>query len=387
MLKQLSNAALCAAFGLGCAGLGLVSMGASMAYATPVVVSVDGVTSEVDVLYGSVAEVLTDQGIALGPHDLVEPALPTVVTDDLTITVKHARPVSLDVDGRLGVYWTTATSVAELVGELGFDPQSVILSSDLEAFVDPAGLALAIDTGHDVTVSADGRSVALHSTGTVADALITAGLAWDEDDLVTPRPHEPLTEAVTISLIRVETGTTTREVAVLFETTIKDDPELERGRTAVDQPGETGLIVESVSQTYHDGVLMTEVVTASEQVKEPVARVERHGTKPLPPNVTVTPGSAQEIAFGQVMARGWDATQFQCLVNLWNRESGWRVNASNPSGAYGIPQALPGSKMASAGPDWQTNPATQITWGLGYISSRYGTPCGAWDFFQSRGWY
>ena len=66
---------------------------------------------------------------------------------------------------------------------------------------------------------------------------------------------------------------------------------------------------------------------------------------------------------------------------------GWNVYASNPSGAYGIPQALPGSKMATAGADWETNPATQISWGLGYITGRYGTPCGAWDTFNAQGWY
>ena len=89
-----------------------------------------------------------------------------------------------------------------------------------------------------------------------------------------------------------------------------------------------------------------------------------------------------------VMARGWGESEFNCLVSLWNKESGWRVNANNASsGAYGIPQALPGSKMASAGSDWQTNPATQITWGLGYIEGRYGTPCGAWASSEARGWY
>jgi hypothetical protein len=72
---------------------------------------------------------------------------------------------------------------------------------------------------------------------------------------------------------------------------------------------------------------------------------------------------------------------------LWQRESGWRYNAENPSGAYGIPQALPGSKMATAGADWQTNPATQIKWGLGYIQSRYGTPCSAWAFEEANGFY
>jgi hypothetical protein len=79
--------------------------------------------------------------------------------------------------------------------------------------------------------------------------------------------------------------------------------------------------------------------------------------------------------------------QFNCLVSLWNRESHWNVTATNPNGAYGIPQALPGNKMASAGPDWQTNATTQITWGLGYITGRYGTPCGAWAHSQATGWY
>ena len=81
-------------------------------------------------------------------------------------------------------------------------------------------------------------------------------------------------------------------------------------------------------------------------------------------------------------------TEWTCLLNLWNRESGWLYDAENPSsGAYGIPQALPGDKMASAGADWQTNPATQIKWGLGYISQVYGTPCSAYDFDVANGGY
>lgn len=100
------------------------------------------------------------------------------------------------------------------------------------------------------------------------------------------------------------------------------------------------------------------------------------------------PDSAQAIAYGMVTAHGWGQEQFNCLVALWNRESHWRVEANNTgSGAYGIPQALPGSKMASAGADWQTNPATQITWGLGYIAGRYGTPCGAWAHSEALHWY
>lgn len=85
---------------------------------------------------------------------------------------------------------------------------------------------------------------------------------------------------------------------------------------------------------------------------------------------------------------GWAKGQFGCLSRLWTRESNWDHRARNrSSGAYGIPQALPGGKMASAGSDWRTNPKTQIKWGLTYIKKRYGSPCGAWAHFQSRGWY
>ncbi|MFM9918696.1 transglycosylase SLT domain-containing protein [Lacisediminihabitans sp. H27-G8] len=122
----------------------------------------------------------------------------------------------------------------------------------------------------------------------------------------------------------------------------------------------------------------------TEKKKEPVIVVRTAGA---PAVGTPDPGSAQAIGHDMVLARGWGEDQFACLVSLFNRESHWNVYAANPSGAYGIPQALPGSKMASAGADWATNPATQISWGLGYIAARYGTPCGAWGHSQSTGWY
>ncbi|WP_228641940.1 lytic transglycosylase domain-containing protein [Microtetraspora sp. AC03309] len=93
-------------------------------------------------------------------------------------------------------------------------------------------------------------------------------------------------------------------------------------------------------------------------------------------------------AFRLVARRSWPGTQFQCLDSLWTRESGWNHRAENPSsGAYGIPQALPGNKMSGTGVDWRFNPVTQIRWGLKYIRLRYGSPCGAWGHFQSNNWY
>lgn len=85
---------------------------------------------------------------------------------------------------------------------------------------------------------------------------------------------------------------------------------------------------------------------------------------------------------------GLASADFDCIDNIWTQESNWNVRADNPrSSAYGIPQALPGSKMSSAGADWRTNPETQIRWGLGYIADRYETACSAWSFKQSHGWY
>jgi resuscitation-promoting factor RpfB len=97
------------------------------------------------------------------------------------------------------------------------------------------------------------------------------------------------------------------------------------------------------------------------------------------------------VALGKQMAAayGWDSgSEWDSLYALWNKESGWNERADNPkSGAYGIPQSLPGSKMASAGADWQTNPATQIKWGLGYIKSTYGDANAAWAHEQAKDWY
>jgi len=103
-----------------------------------------------------------------------------------------------------------------------------------------------------------------------------------------------------------------------------------------------------------------------------------------------TPDANRELGRSMATSRGWTAGEWTCLERLWTGESGWNHRADNPSSsAYGIPQSLPGSKMAAAGDDWETNPATQITWGMAYIADRYGTPCKALAAWTSRSphWY
>ncbi|MET8327121.1 transglycosylase SLT domain-containing protein [Streptomyces sp. NPDC005181] len=122
------------------------------------------------------------------------------------------------------------------------------------------------------------------------------------------------------------------------------------------------------------------------QAKEDAERASRSEVRSAS---AFTAQSSYTVAEVQAMARQMiPSDQFQCFSNIVNHESSWNYRATNASsGAYGLVQALPGSKMASAGADWQTNPATQIKWGLNYMDSRYGSPCGAWSFWQANNWY
>ena len=123
-------------------------------------------------------------------------------------------------------------------------------------------------------------------------------------------------------------------------------------------------------------------------ISEPEPVVETPAISAAPAAGVPDPGTAQAIAYSMLQSMGFGDDEYSCLVALWNRESGWNVYAFNASsGAYGIPQAVPGDKMAASGADWQTNPATQISWGLSYITGRYSTPCGAWAQSESQGWY
>lgn len=128
---------------------------------------------------------------------------------------------------------------------------------------------------------------------------------------------------------------------------------------------------------------------AAAKAKAAAAKAKAEAARLARLAVTNTPDGARAAA-QSIMAStyGWGSGQFSCLNSLWNKESGWNYKAYNANGgATGIPQALPGSKMAAAGSDWATNATTQVKWGLGYISATYGTPCAAWGHSQAMNWY
>jgi hypothetical protein len=116
---------------------------------------------------------------------------------------------------------------------------------------------------------------------------------------------------------------------------------------------------------------------------------EKREWEALKRRMSSDPSAKENQAYAKKMnaLKGWGGC-WDSLLTMWNHESGWNEHASNPgSGAYGIPQALPGSKMSSAGSDWHNNAMTQISWGLGYVGARYGDPCKAWSFWQAHHWY
>ena len=133
-------------------------------------------------------------------------------------------------------------------------------------------------------------------------------------------------------------------------------------------------------------VSRSDLRTAADPAKK--ARLDQRSGGQVTQTEDLSSQDPRTIAKALLPQFGFGADQFSCLDSIYNNESGWNVHADNPtSSAYGIPQALPGAKMASAGPNWQNDAATQIKWGLGYIKGRYGSPCSAWGFKQAHGWY
>ena len=186
----------------------------------------------------------------------------------------------------------------------------------------------------------------------------------------------------------------TVEETIPYETITRETEGEGTKQNKVVQYGEEGLRVVTYKVKYKDDVEVERTEISSEILKEPVEKIVEVRTVQVSTRglgeraASGSKADYQAYAEQQCIAYGWDETDFVCLVALWNRESNWNPYAENSSsGAYGIPQSLPASKMASCGADYLTNAETQIDWGLSYIAGRYGNPTNAWAHSQSVGWY
>ena len=228
--------------------------------------------------------------------------------------------------------------------------------------------------------------VALVAAGsfTTADATGLVDAWFGSDEAITDA-----LPAVTAAAVEVDVDTVTVTESIAPATIEQPDHVARAGTRTVVQAGVPGSQLVTYTVTKVDGKETARVPGVTVVVTPAVDEIVAVGQLTIPPATDVEKGSNREL--GMTMAAdqyGWTGDEWACLDNLWQRESGWSHTSQNlGSGAYGIPQALPGSKMAAFGADWATNPAVQISWGLSYVSGRYGTPCGAWSAFQSKGWY
>ena len=182
-----------------------------------------------------------------------------------------------------------------------------------------------------------------------------------------------------------------------FETVTKEVGEGDEVKDEVLQEGEDGIKEYTYKVKYQKDVEVEKTLLSEEIIKEPVEKIvqikktkvtSRSIEVPRAGEVGGTVGEYQEYAKERCAEYGWSDTDFDCLVALWNKESHWNVTAQNrSSGAYGIPQALPASKMAAYGSDYLENYKTQIDWGLNYIANRYGTPTAAYEHSSNVNWY
>ena len=275
----------------------------------------------------TVEEVLDRANIVLNEGDIVDPRVESEINaDNYFINIHRARPVVVR-DGTTERYLMSAS----------FDATSIAKEAGLTIY--------------------DGDEVKMVANANFLEAGLTN----------------------VYEVVRNGGRTITEEVELPFGEQTIADTNLEAGKTEVRQLGEVGVKRVYYNVYYVDNKEVTREVIREEVLREPVTRITAVGAKQaLPP--------ASGTCADWVRAAGVAEADVAAAVDLIYHESGCRVNAANRSGAYGIPQALPGSKMASAGADWETNPVTQIRWMAGYVT-RYGGWQGARNYWYAHGWY
>ncbi len=337
----------------------------------------------------TVAELLIKLGVTLNEGDVVEPALETpIYQDDFNINVYRSREVVIK-DGKKSVSTETASRspriIARNLGIVVYPEDEIVPESPTDLLEDGLAERYAIDRATPVTLILYGQLLPVRSQSkTVQELLDEKEIVLSEGDNITPSKETALTLSTKVVITRPGQTIATKEESIPAPTEYIDDPNLLQGVEEVREKGQPGKRVVTYDIQLKNGKEISRKKIQSITAFQPVPKIVARGTK----IVITNPSDNVKIGERLAAARGWTGGEFYCLYQLWQRESHWSTTAGNPStGAYGIPQALPGSKMATAGADWRFNPSTQISWGLGYVAGRFGTPCGAWNFFLSNNYY
>lgn len=326
--------------------------------------------------------------IQLDAQDNVEPARSAkLVANSYRVNVYRARPV-LVVDGATQVRVMTAdqgaTAIAKDAGVTLYREDTVTPTQAGETLSDTGvSMRLVVDRATPVNVKLYGQTTVMRTQkGTIADLLKEKGIKLEAADRIAPAATTPITANMNIEIWREGKQTITVGEDVPFNTQRIQDADQYLGYTSVRTPGLVGKRTVTYEIDIKNGQEVSRTQIQSVTTAQPNDEVVVVGIKQR----VADPASNQLLGHQLMLNAGFGEDQWPCLLALWNRESGWSQYKANyaGSGAYGIPQALPGSKM---GPGWESDATVQINWGLGYIKGRYGTPCGANSFQQSKGWY
>ncbi|SER42876.1 Uncharacterized conserved protein YabE, contains G5 and tandem DUF348 domains [Streptomyces sp. yr375] len=278
--------------------------------------TVDGAPRTLHTFADDVGELLADEGVRVGAHDLVSPAPGTELASGDEIAVRYGRPVRLTLDGQRHEMWTTGRTVEEALRQLGVRAEGAYMSVSRSQRIGRAGLALDVRTERAVTVMADGRARTVRTNAaTVREAVEAAGITLRGEDTTSVAPGSFPRDGQTVTVLRITGTEEVREEAIPFEVRRTDDPTLFKGTEVVARAGQSGLRRDTYSLRSVNGVRQRPKLIRSEIVREPREQVVKVGTKPLPKSV-----------------QGADGLDWHSLAHC---ESGGRPNAVDPSGTYG----------------------------------------------------
>jgi resuscitation-promoting factor RpfB len=352
---------------------------------------IDGKEQIIPTRAPNIKELLARLKIDIKEHDVVSPSLDTeIFEDNLKIKVRHARPV-LVVDGTTKkIAYSATTKPREIAKNAGLKiyPEDKVEARPLDPIKPTEALEQGIAAEQIVVDRATPTSLNLYGTPlsirtrakTVGELLDEKKVKLEESDTLTPARETPLVPETQIFVVRVGKQIITEEVVVAAPVQTIDDATMLDGNVVVREAGADGKKVITYELELRNGKEVSRRPIQEIVISTPQLRVVVRGTRIIYSNPSANVALGQEIA----AQMGWSG-EFNCIYQIFQRESGWNHLARNrSSGAYGIPQALPGSKM---GEGWETDPAVQIRWGIGYMVNRYGSPCRANNFWQVNHWY
>lgn len=338
----------------------------------------------------TVKDLLGRMHVTVRKGDVVEPSLDSpIITDNFNINIYRARPVMI-IDNNKQVVINSANQspriAARNAGIVVYPEDEVVPEAPENLLTEGVvGERYVIERAAPVTLILYGNVSGMRTQAkTVGDLLKDKNIKTSSSDSLVPSADTPIRPDMKITLTREGQQIATVDEEIPAPVEYIDDPNLTRGSTVEKEPGAVGKKVVTYELKLENGIEVSRTKLQEIVTIQPLKKVVARGSKIVISNPSENVKIGEQLAAG----RGWTGEQWYCLYQLWQKESGWNTTSGNPStGAYGIPQALPGSKMGSVGSDWASNPSTQITWGMGYIAGRYSTPCSAWSTSQSRGWY